>query len=143
GFLIGGVPGNFPVSARLGDTPFFAIEADEYDTAFFDKRSKFIHYRPRTLIMNNLEYEHADIFPDLAAIEQQFHHLVRTLPASARIILPNDEPALERVLKMGCYSEVERFGFGAEVSVQPLSDDDSEFAVLMGKEKVGVNWSMC
>src|SRR5690606_27155892 len=92
---------------------------------------------------NNLEYDHADIFPDLAAIEQQFHHLVRTLPARARIILPNDEPAMERVSKMGCYSEVERFGFGAAVSVQPLSDDASEFAVLMGKEKVGVNWSMC
>lgn len=143
GFLIGGVPGNFSVSARLGKTPFFAIEADEYDTAFFDKRSKFIHYRPRTLVMNNLEYDHADIFPDLAAIERQFHHLVRTLPKSARIILPNDEPALERVLKMGCYSEVERFGMGAEVSVQLLSDDASEFAVLMGKEKVGIKWGMC
>lgn len=110
GFLIGGVPGNFGVSARLTDSPFFVIEADEYDTAFCDKRSKFVHYRPRTLILNNLEFDHADIFPDLAAIENQFHHLVRTVPRSGRIIANQEYPALERVLGRGCWSELERFG---------------------------------
>lgn len=143
GFLIGGVPGNFPVSARLGETPFFVIEADEYDTAFFDKRSKFVHYRPRTLIMNNLEFDHADIFDDLAAIERQFHHLVRTLAQSARIVLPAGETALERVLEMGCWSEVERFGGDAPVQCRPLNDDASEFAVSLDGEEVTVNWAMC
>lgn len=143
GFLIGGVPGNFAVSARLGETPFFVIEADEYDTAFFDKRSKFVHYRPRTLIMNNLEYDHADIFPDLAAIERQFHHLVRTLPSSARIVLPQGEPALERVLQQGCWSEVERFGQGADVAVESLAEDYGRFAVTLGNERVEVDWPMC
>lgn len=109
GFLIGGVPQNFSVSARLGDSPFFVIEADEYDTAFFDKRSKFVHYQPRTLIMNNLEFDHADIFPDLAAIERQFHHLVRTVPANGQIVLPAGEEALERVLAQGCWTPVVRF----------------------------------
>ncbi len=88
GFLIGGVPGNFPVSARLGSAPFFVIEADEYDCAFFDKRSKFVHYHPRTLVMNNLEFDHADIFPDLAAIQRQFHHLMRTVPSNGRVLFP-------------------------------------------------------
>lgn len=143
GFLIGGVPGNFAVSARLGDTPFFVIEADEYDTALFDKRSKFIHYRPRTQILNNLEYDHADIFPDLAAIERQFHHLVRTLPTSARIILPQGEAALERVLDMGCWSEVERFGVNADFNVTPLAEDASEFAVTQGDDSVTVSWELC
>jgi UDP-N-acetylmuramate: L-alanyl-gamma-D-glutamyl-meso-diaminopimelate ligase len=110
GFLIGGVPRDFDVSARLTGSPFFVIEADEYDTAFFDKRSKFVHYRPRTLIMNNLEYDHADIFPDLAAIETQFHHLVRTVPGKGRIIVNGGEASLARVLARGCWSEVERFG---------------------------------
>ena len=87
GFLIGGIPGNFPVSARLGEQPFFVIEADEYDTAFFDKRAKFVHYRPRTLVLNNLEFDHADIYPDLAAIERQFHHLVRIVPGSGRVLV--------------------------------------------------------
>ena len=109
GFLIGGVPQNFSVSARLGESPFFVIEADEYDTAFFDKRSKFVHYQPRTLIMNNLEFDHADIFPDLAAIERQFHHLVRTVPANGQIVLPAGEEALERVLSQGCWTPVMRF----------------------------------
>ncbi len=112
GFLIGGVPQNFSVSARLGDSPFFVIEADEYDTAFFDKRSKFVHYQPRTLIMNNLEFDHADIFPDLAAIERQFHHLVRTVPANGQIVLPAGEEALERVLAQGCWTPVVRFSDG-------------------------------
>jgi len=110
GFLIGGVPGNFGLSARLTESPFFVIEADEYDTAFCDKRSKFVHYRPRTAILNNLEFDHADIFADLAAIETQFHHLVRTMPASGRIIANAQAPALDRVLARGCWSELERFG---------------------------------
>lgn len=110
GFLIGGVPGNFPVSARLGRKPYFVIEADEYDTAFFDKRSKFVHYRPRTAVLNNLEYDHADIFPDLGAIETQFHHLVRTVPGRGRIIWPSDSEALQRVLARGCWSQTEALG---------------------------------
>jgi UDP-N-acetylmuramate: L-alanyl-gamma-D-glutamyl-meso-diaminopimelate ligase len=108
-FLIGGVPLNFGVSARLTDSPYFVIEADEYDTAFFDKRSKFVHYRPRTAVLNNLEFDHADIFPDLAAIERQFHHLVRTVPSTGRVVVNADEPALTRVLEQGCWSEVHRF----------------------------------
>ncbi len=109
GYLIGGVPQNFGVSARLTDSPFFAIEADEYDTAFFDKRSKFVHYRPRTAILNNLEYDHADIFPSLAAIETQFHHLVRCVPGSGLIVANGSATALDRVLASGCWSPVERF----------------------------------
>jgi len=115
GFLIGGVPMNFGVSARAADSAFFVIEADEYDTAFFDKRSKFVHYRPRTAILNNLEYDHADIFPDLAAIETQFHHLVRTVPRSGRLIVNAEEASLGRVLARGCWSEVEYFS-GAELA---------------------------
>ena len=114
GFLIGGVPLDFNVSARLTDSAFFVIEGDEYDTAFFDKRSKFVHYRPRTAIINNLEYDHADIFSDLAAIETQFHHLVRMIPGQGRIIANGGEASVARVLARGCWSEVERFGL-AEV----------------------------
>jgi len=110
GFLIGGVPLNFGVSARLTDSNFFVIEADEYDTAFFDKRSKFVHYRPRTAVLNNLEFDHADIFADLAAIETQFHHLVRTVPGLGRLLVNGRAAALDRVLARGCWSEVERFG---------------------------------
>ena len=110
GFLIGGVPANFGVSARLGETPFFVIEADEYDTAFFDKRSKFLHYRPRGVILNNLEYDHADIFPDLAAIERQFAHLLRLVPNQGVVVMAEGVPALERVLAQGVWSPVERFG---------------------------------
>src|SRR5579862_5028300 len=109
GFLIGGVPENFRVSARIGDEPFFVIEADEYDTAFFDKRSKFVHYSPRTAILNNLEFDHADIFPDLAAIENQFHHLVRTVPGNGRIVVNAADEALARVLARGAWSAIERF----------------------------------
>ena len=109
GFLIGGVPLNFGVSARLGHT-WFVIEADEYDTAFFDKRSKFVHYRPRTAILNNLEFDHADIFDNLGAIERQFHHLVRTVPSTGRLVVHGGEASLDRVLDMGCWSEVRRFG---------------------------------
>ena len=99
GFLIGGIPQNFGISARLTDSPFFVIEADEYDTAFFDKRSKFVHYRPRTVLLNNLEYDHADIFPDLAAIETQFHHLVRTVPSEGLIVANSRDPNLKRVIE--------------------------------------------
>ena len=109
GFLIGGVATDFGVSARLSDGPFFVIEADEYDTAFSDKRAKFVHYRPRTAILNNLEYDHADIFPDLAAIETQFHHFVRTVPRRGRLIVNGSDENLQRVLARGCWSEVERF----------------------------------
>ncbi|MDR0770765.1 MAG: UDP-N-acetylmuramate:L-alanyl-gamma-D-glutamyl-meso-diaminopimelate ligase [Burkholderiales bacterium] len=115
-FLIGGVPAGFQVSARLTDSPFFVIEADEYDTAFFDKRSKFVHYRPRTAILNNLEFDHADIFADLAAIETQFHHLVRAVPSGGRLIVNAESEALQRVLACGVWSGVERFG-GSDVTL--------------------------
>ena len=113
GFLIGGVPQDFPVSARLGGGEDFVIEADEYDTAFFDKRSKFVHYRPTVAILNNLEYDHADIFPDLAAIQRQFHHLVRIVPGNGRLIVNGEDAALAEVLRMGCWTPVERFGLDA------------------------------
>ena len=114
GFLIGGVPVDFGSSARLGSGPFFVVEADEYDTAFFDKRSKFVHYRPRTVILNNLEFDHADIFADLDAIKRQFHHLVRTVPGSGCIISKMDDVNLEAVLEMGCWTPVERFSASAD-----------------------------
>ena len=109
GFLVGGIPADFGVSARLGADPFFVVEADEYDTAFFDKRSKFVHYRPRTLVLGNLEFDHADIFDDLAAIQRQFHHLVRTVPGSGLIVSKAGDAALEDVLAQGCWTPVERF----------------------------------
>jgi UDP-N-acetylmuramate: L-alanyl-gamma-D-glutamyl-meso-diaminopimelate ligase len=142
GFLIGGVPGNFPVSARLGESPFFVIEADEYDCAFFDKRSKFVHYRPRTLILNNLEYDHADIFPDLAAIQRQFHHLVRTVPGTGRLLVPAHCGALDAVLKMGCWSDVERVdGDGAHWQAKLLAADGSRFEVWLDGALVDeLNW---
>jgi len=118
GFLIGGVPLNFGVSARLGGGKFFVVEADEYDTAFFDKRSKFVHYRPRTCVLNNLEYDHADIFPDLAAIERQFHHLVRTVPKSGRIIVNGSDGNLKRVLAQGCWSELTEFNHAGDTDVK-------------------------
>ncbi|HVF63661.1 MAG TPA: UDP-N-acetylmuramate:L-alanyl-gamma-D-glutamyl-meso-diaminopimelate ligase [Casimicrobiaceae bacterium] len=117
GYLIGGVPLNFGVSARPSDSSFFVMEADEYDTAFFDKRSKFVHYRPRTLVLNNLEYDHADIFADLAAIETQFHHLIRTVPSTGRLVVNAEDANLERVLARGCWSSVERFA-GAELAFE-------------------------
>lgn len=122
GFLIGGVPGNFSVSARLGTSPFFVVEADEYDSAFFDKRSKFVHFRPDTLIINNLEYDHADIFPDLAAIQRQFHHMVRTVPRSGRIIAPASEPVVAATLAMGCWSEVQAMDDGEGWHVEADAD---------------------
>ena len=143
GYLIGGVPENFSVSARLTDSNFFVIEADEYDCAFFDKRSKFVHYRPRTAVLNNLEFDHADIFPDLAAIQRQFHHLVRTIPASGRIIFPTQETALQEVLAMGCWSERETTGLdnGVDWQARLHSDDGSAFDVLQRGELRGrVEW---
>src|SRR6185369_13107859 len=110
GFLIGGVPSDFGVSARRTESSFFVIEADEYDTAFFDKRSKFVHYHPRTAVLNNLEFDHADIFPDLASIETQFHHLVRTVPRAGLIVANGREDSVRRVLERGCWTPVETFG---------------------------------
>ena len=132
GFLVGGVPVDFDVSARLTASPFFVIEADEYDTAFFDKRSKFVHYRPRTAILNNLEYDHADIFPDLAAIETQFHHLVRTVPGAGRIVVNGGEASLARVLGRGCWSEVERFGIAEIPGTGPDWTIAVDGAILLG-----------
>jgi UDP-N-acetylmuramate: L-alanyl-gamma-D-glutamyl-meso-diaminopimelate ligase len=144
GFLVGGVPQNFGVSARLGEGKAFVIEADEYDTAFFDKRSKFVHYRPRTAILNNLEHDHADIFPDLAAIETQFHHLVRTVPASGRLVVNAREEALQRVIARGCWSELQRFGAKKEESgMLRARGEPQAFDVLRGGVKVArVEWSL-
>jgi len=144
GFLVGGVPGNFGVSARLGAGRCFVIEADEYDTAFFDKRSKFVHYRPRTAVLNNLEFDHADIFPDLGAIETQFHHLVRTVPASGRLIVNARDEALQRVLERGCWSEVTRFGAVREApGVLRARGEPHAFDVLRGSLKVAhVEWPL-
>ncbi|MGC4078319.1 MAG: UDP-N-acetylmuramate:L-alanyl-gamma-D-glutamyl-meso-diaminopimelate ligase [Rubrivivax sp.] len=144
GFLVGGVPLNFGVSARLGGGRFFVIEADEYDTALFDKRSKFVHYRPRTAILNNLEHDHADIFPDLAAIETQFHHLVRTVPASGRLVVNARDEALQRVLQRGCWSEVQRFGpKREEPGALRARGEPHAFDVLRGSLKIGrVDWAL-
>ncbi len=140
GFLVGGVPLNFGVSARLGEK-YFVIEADEYDTAFFDKRSKFVHYRPRTALLNNLEFDHADIFDNLAAIERQFHHLVRTVPASGRVVVNGLEESLTRVLHQGCWSE--QASFGATVSDWTAQGAAHDFAVLQrGKEVARVQWAL-
>ena len=142
GFLIGGVPQNFGVSARLGNTPFFVIEADEYDTAFFDKRSKFVHYRPRTAILNNLEFDHADIFADLQAIETQFHHLVRTIPANGLIVSNAREPALDRVLARGVWTPVERFGDASAWHAENAAPGGA-FDAYLGEQKLGrVDWQV-
>ncbi len=135
GFLVGGVPQNFGVSARLTESPFFVIEADEYDTAFCDKRSKFVHYRPRTAILNNLEFDHADIFVDLAAIETQFHHLVRTIPASGRIVANAREDSLKRVIGRGCWSELEWFNDPAQWTAQAGGCDAEAVFALAGMEQ--------
>ena len=143
GFVIGGVPGNFDVSARLGDSPFFVIEADEYDCAFFDKRSKFVHYCPRTLILNNLEFDHADIFDDLKAIQKQFHHLVRIVPGKGKIILPENDINLKQVMAMGCWSEQELVGEQGHWQAKKLNADASQWEVLLDGEKVGeVKWAL-
>jgi len=146
GFLIGGVPMNFGVSARMQgdkDSIFFVIEADEYDTAFFDKRSKFVHYHAKTAILNNLEYDHADIFPDLAAIETQFHHLVRTVPGIGRVAYNGDEASLQRVLQRGCWSEQESFGRSAGSDWTLKEYDDGSFDVIFKGENAGrVDWKL-
>ena len=144
GFLVGGVPLNFGVSARLGSGKAFVIEADEYDTAFFDKRSKFVHYRPRTAVLNNLEFDHADIFDDIADIERQFHHLLRTVPATGRVVSNGAEAALERVLEKGCWSELRRFGTtGAVFSDFSGQGEPGDFAVSAYGEPVGrVTWPL-
>jgi len=144
GFLIGGVPRDFGVSARLGTGPFFVIEADEYDCAFFDKRAKFVHYRPRTLVLNNLEYDHADIYPDLAAIERQFHHLLRTVPGHGQILVNAESPALGRVLGQGCWTPTVAFGTDpvADLSARALNVDASRFEVCAAGQPVGeVAWA--
>jgi len=139
GFLIGGIVQNFGVSAKVGETPFFVIEADEYDTAFFDKRSKFVHYLPRTLILNNLEFDHADIFEDLNAIKKQFHHLMRTLPQSGKVIWPKQDVALSDVINQGLWSESETLD--GDWTYELLKADGSEFNVLLNNEHQGtVNW---
>jgi len=144
GFLVGGVPGNFGVSARLGQGKPFVIEADEYDTAFFDKRSKFVHYRPRIAILNNLEYDHADIFPDVAAIQRQFHHLVRTVPGNGRLIVNAHDKHLAEVLTMGCWTPVETFGIGCgDWQATLIEADGSAFTVHRSGELIGdVHWSL-
>ena len=145
GFLVGGVPLNFGISARLGDPGGpFVIEADEYDTAFFDKRSKFVHYRPRTAVLNNLEFDHADIFDDLAAIERQFHHLVRTVPGSGRLVVNARDDALQRVLRMGCWSQVQRFGGKKEEpGMLRARGEPHAFDVLRGGLKIArVDWQL-
>ena len=143
GFLVGGVPLNFGVSARLGEK-YFVIEADEYDTAFFDKRSKFVHYRPRTAVLNNLEFDHADIFDNLAAIERQFHHLVRTVPASGRVVYNGAEASLQRVLDTGCWSERVCFGGSSDVATHWMAEGSpDDFKVLLNKEQLAsVSWRL-
>jgi len=151
GFLIGGVPANFATSARLGSEPFFVIEADEYDTAFFDKRAKFVHYRPRTAILNNLEYDHADIYPDVQSIQRQFHHLVRIVPGSGRIVWNASDSRLEQTLAMGCWTPCEGFARSSAGAPDALwtaratgnAEDFSQFEVLeAGKPRGTVHWSL-
>lgn len=145
GFLIGGIPLNFTQSARLGESDFFVIEADEYDTAFFDKRSKFVHYHPNTVVLNNLEYDHADIFPDLEAIKRQFHHLVRIVPEQGLIIAPSNEDEISAVLAQGCWTAVERSSIEgtSEWNAILLHPDGSEFMVaLKGENEASVSWNL-
>ncbi|MGZ5526796.1 MAG: UDP-N-acetylmuramate:L-alanyl-gamma-D-glutamyl-meso-diaminopimelate ligase [Methylomonas sp.] len=145
GFLIGGIPLNFGISARLGESGFFVIEADEYDSAFFDKRSKFVHYRPRTAILNNLEYDHADIFPDLDAIKKQFHHLVRTVPGEGLIISPEADANINDVLTMGCWTPVAKTSINSDAqwNAQLINSDGSKFDVVMDNQAQGcVDWSL-
>ncbi|MFW8591829.1 UDP-N-acetylmuramate:L-alanyl-gamma-D-glutamyl-meso-diaminopimelate ligase [Glaciecola sp. 2405UD65-10] len=145
GFLIGGVPENFGISARLSDSPFFIIEADEYDSAFFDKRSKFVHYRPRTVVLNNLEFDHADIFENLAAIQKQFHHLIRTVPANGLVLAPSNNTNLKQVLDMGCWSETALAGTAQNAlwSAVKVNNDYSEFEIYHKQRLYGkVTWDL-
>lgn len=145
GFLIGGIPQNFGISARLGGTDFFVIEADEYDSAFFDKRSKFVHFRPRTLIINNIEYDHADIFADLAAIQRQFNHLLRTVPGNARLVANGDDKVVAETLALGCWTPVETFGTGAGLAwrISEVTADSTTFDVQENGAVAGrVQWSL-
>lgn len=145
GFLIGGVPQNFGVSARLGGGSFFVVEADEYDTAFFDKRAKFVHYRPRTLVINNLEFDHADIYPDLTAIQRQFHHLMRCVPGNGLVLTPADVPAIEAMLKMGCWTPREQIAVGrsdTDWSANPQSGDSARWTLGSPREEpLAVHWT--
>jgi len=151
GFLIGGVPENFSVSARLPGipkqdsksiSPFFVIEADEYDTAFFDKRSKFVHYHPRTAVLNNLEFDHADIFEDLCAIEKQFHHLIRTVPQQGMVVMNGNEASLERVISRGCWTPLEKFGIDTDWQAKNMQSDGSFDVIYQDKLQGRVNWDM-
>ena len=150
GFLVGGIPQNFDISARIGSAPFFVVEADEYDSAFFDKRSKFVHYHPRTLILNNLEFDHADIFADLAAIQRQFHHLIRTVPGNGLIIAPAQDPPLAEMLKQGCWTPVERFDASGDESssshgwnTRNAQADGGAFDVYWNNDLMGrVTWPL-
>lgn len=143
GFLIGGIPENFGVSARCGTSPFFVVEADEYDSAFFDKRSKFVHYHPKTCVLNNLEFDHADIFHHLDDIKRQFHHLIRTIPRQGRIIVPLQDEALQSVLKMGCWSEIQYFGPNGLWEAGNITADGSSFEVYCEHRCVGtVRWPL-
>jgi len=137
GFLIGGVPQNFGISARITESPFFAIEADEYDTAFFDKRSKFVHYHPRTAVLNNIEYDHADIFPDLGAIETQFHHLVRTVPGNGLLVCNGVDNSIQRVIARGCWTSVEKFGCNDGWFI-----DSMDFVSLNGVTQGTLQWEL-
>ncbi len=142
GFLIGGIPNNFNVSARIGDSKFFVVEADEYDTAFFDKRSKFIHYHPQTVILNNLEFDHADIFKDIAAIQVQFHNLIRTVPNTGLLITPSDDLNLNEVIDQGCWSNLEYIGKGKDWDLEFMDKSCSTFSILYkGKIKGSVSWT--
>jgi UDP-N-acetylmuramate: L-alanyl-gamma-D-glutamyl-meso-diaminopimelate ligase len=142
GFLIGGVPSDFGQSARAGGGKYFVIEADEYDTAFFDKRSKFVHYGPRTAVLNNIEFDHADIFPDLAAIEQQFHHFVRVVPGSGRIIANGADPVVERVLERGCWTPIERFADPQGWQAGAVSADGSFEVAFAGRAVGQIRWNL-
>ena len=143
GFLIGGIPQNFSCSARLGNAPFFVIEADEYNTAFFDKRSKFVHYRPRTLVINNLEFDHGDIFNDLSDIQRQFHHLIRMVPSNGLILSPKNELAINDTLAMGCWTQIEHSACANGWQAKKLIADGSEFIVTFkGKEQGLVKWPL-
>ncbi len=143
GFLIGGIPVNFGLSSRLGESPFFVVEADEYDTAFFDKRSKFVHYRPQTAILNNLEYDHADIFPDLAAIQRQFHHFIRTVPGRGQIILPQGDRALAEVIEMGCWTPQLYLHSLEGWHAKRLDEAGRSYELYLRSEYIGtVNWTL-